>query len=172
MRISRIAASVWAVTILAGTACGRRERPSPSVPPAVSDGAAPPVDGAACAPGERATATAPRFDCTRDADCVNNCKFGAIHRQWSEWLGPGCDDGCASDDQGTARCVDGKCTAFLENGKRDASCTGLPAPDVVCTTACPPGQQLRSTAGRFDCASDKDCANNCQFGAINVWWDQ
>jgi len=42
--------------------------------------AAPPHDAVACAPPSRVEPTAGRFDCAADADCVNSCSWGAIHR--------------------------------------------------------------------------------------------
>jgi len=161
-----------AMVAIAG--CGKRSRVAGS--PAAADALPPPAildAGIACGPGERAASTATRFACTRNADCVNNCKFGAVHWQWSEWLGPGCKDGCDGDRNAPPRCIDGQCVAF-DDDQRDDHCTHRSAPDVICIPdiTCPAGQKPQSTADRFDCAVDADCANNCQYGAINTWWDQ
>ncbi len=90
-----------------------------------------------CATDMERQPSSARFDCAKDNDCTNNCRFGAINRAWSAVLGPGCKDGCAGKTLGSPRCVERRCVAFLRVGKRDESCTDLPAPTK---SVCVPSQ--------------------------------
>lgn len=148
--------------LLLGAGCRGKPSPPPTdAPQAVSV----PVATASSTQTAQPTApAAPNEDavhaCTKDDDCVNSCRHGAVSRSWWEASYPGgepCEDGCTSKGTDPPKCRQGHCAAYFQ-GKPSAECT-LKNESVIPG----PGPAHR-------CQSDADCRMSCRYGAVNAQW--
>ncbi len=70
-----------------------------------------------------------RFSCEVDSDCMISCEYGATNKEWYYANPPkigcfgGCDAPLITGGRPKARCMAGRCIAFIGN-RINRSCTG------------------------------------------------
>lgn len=68
-----------------------------------------------------------RWDCNKDTDCQNSCRYGAVSKAWytaHQSLIAECQDGCNNQISAPPKCIDKQCAAFdSRNGKPRPFCT-------------------------------------------------
>ena len=68
----------------------------------------------------------PAHRCSKDVDCQNSCRYGAVNKQWYSYGARGeCKDGCAGKGADKPKCEEGACVAY-RRGQPDATCTRRP----------------------------------------------
>lgn len=68
-----------------------------------------------------------RWDCAKDSDCRNSCRYGAVSKAWytaQQSLIAECQDGCNNQISAPPKCIDKQCAAFdRRTGKPRPFCT-------------------------------------------------
>jgi hypothetical protein len=125
-----MAALRYTLLVLSLSLSACRDRPAAAPAAAVAQPAAPTE-----ASTEANVLTDPhRFDCASDSDCVNSCRYGAVHAGWyaRATKAPGfqeCEDGCNNQISAPPRCESGGCVAY----QRDPRAAHKITPCSFCT---------------------------------------